>query len=246
MNPDNPFSYPVFPEESSSPLTVKDMPADEQPRERLLKYGISSLTTADLFAIILRTGTKGYPITDICRDLMRMNDNHLLDLARKTREQIMEMKGIGQLKAMQIEAVMEIVRRYCREKIGERVRIKTAQDAYELMRYEIGNLPYEEMWVIFLNRSQHVIGKMRVSEGGTRATLFDVKKVIRSAIYAHAEALILCHNHPSGNSRPSPQDDKVTTICRKACDTVELNLLDHLIITPDSYYSYSQNTDLLS
>lgn len=225
-------------------LTVKEMPPDEQPRERALKYGIGSLSNADLFALILRTGLQGYPVTDLCRDLMRMNDNLFLNLERKTRAQIMEMKGIGETKALQIEAVMEIVRRYSREQIGEKVQIKTSGDVFNLMKPEIANLPYEEMWVLFLNRANRVVSKLRISQGGSTSTVFDVKKVVRNALYAHAEGIVLCHNHPSGSFRPSGADDAVTRSCNEACKSMEINLLDHVILTTDGYYSYNDNSQI--
>lgn len=236
---------PCYPEEHRTSTTVKDLPTDEQPREKLLRYGASALTNSELFAIILRTGSQNYPITDLCRDLMRFSDEKLLNLERKTRSQIMEINGIGPTKAMQIEAVMEIVRRYSREQIGERYAIRSANDVFAYMKHEIGNLPYEEMWALFLNRSNRVIGKLRVSEGGTTSTVFDVKKVLRNALYEHAESVMLCHNHPSGNTRPSSSDDNVTRRCREACETMELTFLDHVIITSDGFYSYKDNSTLL-
>lgn len=155
----------TYGENGTSVLTVKEMPADMQPRERVRRFGIGSLSNADLFAIILRTGTRGYPITDLCRDLMSMNENLFLNLERLSREQIMEINGIGELKAMQVEAVMEIVRRYSRERVGNRVQIVGPSTIFDIMRPEIGNLPHEEMWAIFLNHRNQIIGKMRVSEG---------------------------------------------------------------------------------
>lgn len=227
-------------------MTVKDLPPDEQPRERALKYGIGSLSNADLFAIILRAGTPGYPITNLCRDLMRMNDNLFLNLERKTRDQIKEMRGIGETKALQIEAVMEIIRRYNREQIGERVLIRSAKNIYDLMKPEISNLPYEEMWALFINRANRILSKLRISQGGSTATVFDVKKVIRNALFAHAEAVVLCHNHPSGNLRPSGADDAVTKSCLEACKAMDIKLLDHVIVTTDGYYSYNESGNLLT
>lgn len=238
------IDYDSFNHEET-PFTVKDLPVDEQPRERLLKFGVSSLTNAELFAIILRTGTRNYPITELCRDLMRHNENLFLNLERKSREEIMEIKGIGQLKAMQIEAVMEIVRRYHREQMGERIQVKSAKTIFDVMKYEIGNLPYEEMWVIFLNRKNEIVGKLRISQGGSTSTVFDVKKVMRCAIFAHADAIILCHNHPSGNLRPSADDDNVTRSCREACKTLDLRFLDHVIVTSQGFYSYNESSNLL-
>ena len=226
-------------------LTVKEMSADMQPRERVLRYGISSVSNADLLAIILRTGVHGYPITDICRDLMEMNGNLFLNVERLSREQIMETKGLGELKAMQVEAVMEIVRRYSRERVGNRIRIVGPDTIFEIMRPEIGNLPHEEMWAIFMNHSNQVIGKMRVSEGSATATIFDVKKILRRALATHTEGIALCHNHPSGILRPSGADDMITRRLRDACKTLEINFLDHLIVTTDGYYSYRDSTSLI-
>lgn len=229
----------------SKVLTVKEMSADDQPRERVKRFGIGSLSNADLFAIILRTGTRGYPITDLCRDLMRMNDNLFINLERKSREEIMEINGIGELKAMQIEAVMEIVRRYSRERVGERVQILTPKNIYDVMRPEIGNLPHEEIWALFLNHANHVIGKFRASEGGSSASIFDLKKIIRSAILARAEGVVLCHNHPSGVLNPSPQDDGITRALKKACDALAIRMLDHVIVSTEGFYSYRDNSRIL-
>lgn len=226
-------------------LTVKDLPSDDQPRERARRFGIGSLSNADLFAIILRTGTRGYPITDLCRDLMKMNENLLLNLERRSRGQIMEINGIGELKAMQIEAVMEIVRRYGRERVGDRVQVRSPQTIYDIMRPEIANLPYEEMWALFLNRSNRVIGKLRVSQGGSTATVFDIKKIVRNALTAHAEGVALCHNHPSGNLSPSGPDDNITRKFGEACRALDLLFVDHLIVTPDGYYSYRDSSSLI-
>lgn len=239
------MSNPEYREDYVKAPTVKDFPKEEQPRERLLKYGVSSLSTADLFAIILRTGLPNYPITDLCRDLMKMNDGKILNLERKSRAQIMELKGIGPLKAMQIEAIMEIVRRYSRETIGEKFQIKSSSDIYTYMKPEIANLPHEEMWVLFLNRRNQVIGKQRVSQGSGTGTVFDIKKILRNALLEHAESLIICHNHPSGNTQPSGADDNITRMCRDACKVMEIRMLDHIILTTDGYYSYNDSSSIL-
>lgn len=226
-------------------MIVKDLAPDEQPRERAKLYGISSLSNADLLAIILRTGMTGYPITRLCRDLMKSNDNLFINLERRSRNEIMEINGIGELKAMQVEAVMEIVRRYSRESIGNVVKIKSSQDIYNLMRPEIANLPHEEMWAIFLNRSNRVIGKMCVSKGSAVATVFDLKKIMRNALSERAEGIILCHNHPSGNLTPSASDDGVTRKLKDACMALDISFLDHLIITHEGYFSYSDSTSII-
>lgn len=231
---------------SDSPKhTVKDLPADDQPREKARKFGISSLSNADLFSVILRTGTQGYPVTELCRDMMEANKNSLLRLERWSREEILEIKGIGPLKALQIEAVLEIIRRFTAERVDVRKPIVQSSDIYELMRYEIGNLPHEEIRVILLNRANYVIDKIRVSEGGAVASVFDVKKIMRKALVARAEGMVMCHNHPSGNLRPSPQDDAITRSLDTACRALDIRLLDHLIVTVNGYYSYRDSSNIL-
>lgn len=236
----------MYPEDEKPALTVKEMSADEQPRERLKRFGVSALTNAELFAIILRTGTKGYPITTLCRDLMLSGDNLFLNLERKSREEILAINGIGELKAMQIEAVMEIVRRYSRERFGNRVKVTNASVIYEMMKPEIANLPHEEIWAIFLNQSNTIIGRFKASEGGATATVCDIKKIVRQAILSRAQAIILCHNHPSGTLRTSPQDDQITRNLQNACRALELRLLDHIVVTTEGYYSYRDSSSILT
>lgn len=221
--------------------TVKEQDPDDRPREIARTRGVEALSNAQLFALILRTGTPGYPITDLCRDLMQMNENFIGNLKRCTVEQLMEIRGIGEMKAYQIKAVMEIVRRYCDEKIGERPRITSSADIYDMMRHVIGDLPHEEIWVLFLNRGNYVIGKMRVSAGSSVASVFDVKKILKNALLAHAEGVILTHNHPSGTLRPSSQDDSITRKLKDACCQLDITFLDHVIVTAGGSYSYMDN-----
>lgn len=220
------------------PRTVKELDADDQPREKAEKHGCGALSTADLWALILRTGLPGKPITELCRDLMRENGGRLHDLERRDRREILKIKGIGKTKAIQIEAVMEIVRRYCGEELSERPCVASSADIDRLMRHRIANLDHEEIWVILLNRRNTVISVRRITSGSATASVFDVKNVMKNAILENAEGLILCHNHPSGNLRPSPQDDGITRVCREACATLEIRMLDHLIISSEGYYSY--------
>lgn len=226
------------------PKTVKELDVDDQPREKAEKYGCGSLSTADLWALILRTGLPGKPITELCRDLMRENDGRLHNLERRDRREILQIKGIGKTKAIQIEAVLEIVRRYCNEDLSERPVISCANDIDRLMRHRIANLGHEEIWVVLLNRKNAVISTRRITSGSATASVFDVKAVMKNAILENAEGLVLCHNHPSGNLRPSVQDDQITRACREACETLQLRMLDHLIIAPQGYYSYLDESRL--
>ena len=225
-------------EQPPRPLTVKDMDVDDQPRERALRYGISTLSTPDLWALILRTGLPGKPITQLCRDLMRDNEQSLFKLERKSLKEIMTTKGIGQTKGLQILAAMEITRRYNREKVGEKYVITSSQAIYDLMRSEIGNLSHEEIWAIYLGRRKDVILKKRISTGSATASIFDVKSILKEALLIDAQGLALVHNHPSGNLVPSGPDDQITRKMKEGAQIMDLRMVDHLIISTSGFYSY--------
>lgn len=227
---------------SQATLKVCDQAPDDRPQERALEHGVSTLSTADLWALILRTGQPGVPITSLCRELMRSVDGSLLMLERRSRQQIMETKGIGVVKALQIEAVMQLVSRHHNEFMASDNRmhqVRTSADLYDYMKHRNANLPHEEIWIVLLNRAHCIMSARKVTEGGAAASLFDVKKTIKTALLEDAQAVVLCHNHPSGQLRPSVQDDNITRQFKAACDTVDLRMLDHIIVTHTGYYSYN-------
>lgn len=226
--------------------TVKQMAEDERPRERAMLYGIGSLTTAELLAVILRTGMPGMPITDLCRQLMRDSENSLLRLERKTRKELMLTKGIGSAKALQIEAMMELMRRHSKEQNEESGKplFKSSRDIHEAIRYDIANLGHEEVWVIFINRRNQEITRFRVTSGSQTASVFDPHIILKRALLEEADGLVMCHNHPSGNLMPSPQDDSITHILYEACRAIQIRLLDHVIVTTRGYYSYRDESRL--
>lgn len=223
-------------------LPIKEMCKEDTPRERAEKFGCGVLSMAELWAIILRTGTVGMPITQLCRNLMQSNDNRLTSLERRNRKELLEIKGLGKLKVIQIEAVMELIRRYNLESVGNKPTIKCSKDVYDIMRSVIGNIPHEEIWVLILNRRNQVVKRQLISKGGISASIFDAKLVLKEAILENASAIILCHNHPSGNLNPSKQDDVTTKQCNNACKTMDIQFLDHIIITADGYFSYNDNS----
>lgn len=224
--------------------TVKELDPDDQPREKAEKYGCGVLSVADLWAIILRTGTPGKPITELCRDMMRDNGGRLHTLERRDRKALRQMKGIGLTKSIQIEAVMELMRRYAAEEPVMEKPIVSSKHIYDRMRYKIGNLPHEEIWVLLLNRRNMVIKEFCMSTGSTSASIFDVKKAVKHALLEDAEGIILCHNHPSGGLVPSPQDDAITRELNNACALFHIKMLDHAIITANGFYSYFDNGKL--
>lgn len=228
-------------EKEGASLTVKDLPADDQPREKAEKYGCGVLSIPDLWALILRTGTPGNPITQLCRDIMAQNNNSLHTLERRTRQELRQIKGIGTTKSIQVEAVMELIKRYCHEEIPKEESITSSEQVYKYMRHEIGNSDHEEVWILLVNRMNKVIKRICLTKGTGTASLFDVKTAIKYALLENAEGIFLTHNHPSGNLRPSVPDDNITRELKKACDYMKLRMLDHVIVTANGYYSYHDN-----
>lgn len=221
-------------------LKIKDFDLADRPQEKAMEHGCSTLAIPDLLALLLRSGQPGIPITDLTRTLMHRHGNNLHNLERTQRKQLMLEKGVGTVKALQIEALFELIRRYNMETPEKRPRITGPDDIFDIMQNKIGNLPHEEIWALYLNRRNEVTSLSRITAGSSTASVFDAKKVIREALLNFAEGVILCHNHPSGTLRPSPQDDNMTNNFKEACRYMELRFLDHLIVTSAGYYSYSQ------
>lgn len=220
--------------------TVKEMDAWEQPREKALKHGFGVLSKSELLALILRTGTIGCPITQITSQLLEDNQDSLHLLMRRSQKEIMLVNGLGPVKAMQVLAILELIKRYVQEEDQYQQNIITkSSDIYNLMRFEIGNNNKEEIWLICLNRRHGVIARHRITRGSATASVFDLKGILKIALLDEAESVALCHNHPSGNLRPSPQDDNITSSLKRAMKTIEINMIDHVIITSEGYYSYA-------
>ena len=221
--------------------TVKEMDEDQQPREKADKYGVGVLSIPELWAIVLRTGTPGYPITELCRDLMRENGGSLHTLERRTKEELCRMKGIGPTKAVEILSVIELIKRYIHEDIPMDEPIRSSQQIYDRLRHKIGNLDHEEIWMLILNRQNKVVKEVRLTSGTSTSTVFDSKNAIKRALLENAESIILSHNHPSGSLRPSTQDDNLTRDLKEGCKYIGLRLLDHIIVTPNGFYSYNDS-----
>lgn len=227
---------------SENPVkTVKEMDADEQPREKALKYGVGFLSVPELWAIILRIGSKGYPITQLCKDMMKNNEGSLHRLERRTLEELRGIPGVGEMKAIQILSVMELIKRYCQEAIPMDDPIRSSQQIYDRLRHTLGNLDHEEIWMILINRRNCVIKSVMLTSGTSNASVFDIKKAIKIALLENADGIILAHNHPSGNLHPSAQDDNLTRELKEGCKFMSLRLLDHVIVTANGFYSYNDS-----
>lgn len=228
---------------------VQDVDEDDRPYERAVKYGISTLSDADLLAIILRTGLPGRPITHICREIMKQFGGSFRKLSQASGDELSRFKGIGNVKVLQLQAVMEIVKRFNQERIDQAPLINSSKAVALLMMPIIGNQPVEHIYALCLSQSLRLIKATEISRGVATATVFDVKAVIKAALAVDAQCIMLCHNHPSGNMKPSPQDDNITRNMKKACEAMSIRMLDHIIVgggtnTDPEYYSYNDNNRL--
>ncbi len=222
---------------------IRDLDLEERPYEKAEKYGIDSLTDSQLLAVILRTGLPGKPITKICKDMIEECGGKFRRLGALPLEGLMSYDGIGKVKAMQILALMEIIRRYNKEEVGDSPLISNSQEAAKLMMPRIGCEAVENIYVLYLSQSLHLIQAARISTGLVNASIFDVKPIIRLALMLNSTCMMLVHNHPSGNMKPSIQDNRITQDLKNACKFFNLRLLDHVIVGGGSndaptFYSY--------
>jgi DNA repair protein RadC len=230
--------------EKPSSFSIKNWSQDDQPREKLLYKGKASLSDAELVAILIGSGTRNESAVELCKRILAKANNNLSELGKLSIKQLMEFKGIGEAKAISIAAAMELGRRRRGEQALEKDRITSSASVFELMQPIIGELPHEEFWIIYLNNSNKVIRKEQLSKGGITGTLVDVRLVMKNAIELGATGIILSHNHPSGSLKPSFADKKLTAKLKTAGESLDIKVLDHLIITEAKYYSFADEEAL--
>ncbi len=229
-----------MPEKAPS-LSIKNWSEADQPREKLRDKGKAALSDAELVAIIIGSGSRNESALDLCKRILASVDNNLNQLGKLSLKQLMDFKGIGEAKAISIAATMELGRRRRGEVALQRKKITSSQSVFELMQPIIGELSYEEFWIIYLNNSNKVIQKQQLSKGGITGTLVDVRLVLKTALEYGAVGLILAHNHPSGTLTPSEADKQITQKLKKASESLDIKVLDHLIVTEKAYFSFADD-----
>lgn len=225
---------------------LRDMEECDRPFERAREHGVGSLADADLLALILRSGVPGTPITESCRRIMRAFSGKFQNLQRASFEELRRFPGIGEVKAMQLLAMMEIIRRVNMESVEDSPRVTSSDAIARLMMPLIGNQSDETIYLVCLSQSLRLKKLTMLTKGVSTASVFDVKHAVRAALLADAQAVMLCHNHPSGQMMPSPQDDKITRDLKEACRLMNIRFLDHVIVGGGSveqprFYSYNDN-----
>ena len=221
-------------------MKIKDLFRDERPRERLLKNGAGSLSNVELLAILLRTGTRKMNAVELARKLLEDSEGKVGGIASMSIDKLLKLNGVGPAKAAALAASFELGRRCALESTGGRRKaISSPATVYRLMIPHMKTLDHEECWVLYLNRSNHLIGKEMMSSGGLESTIMDCKSIVRRALEKKASGLILVHNHPSGSPLPGVADIRQTQSLKAALMTCDISLLDHVVIAESSYYSFA-------
>lgn len=228
-------------ENSEKRLTIKDLAEDDRPREKMERKGASSLSDAELIAILLRVGNASETAVDVAQRLLGQVNNSLNELARLSLHQLTRIKGIGRTKAITILAALELGRRRNAEGPINRERIFSSRSVIDLFQPVLADLPHEEFWVLLLNKSNRIIERVKVSQGGVGGTVVDPKLVLKHAVERLASAVIVVHNHPSGNPQPSDKDIALTEKLKNAAQLFDITLLDHVIVTDGECYSFADN-----
>ena len=221
-------------------LRITDWSEADRPREKLRDKGAETLSDAELLAILIGSGSTKESAVALMQRILSACDNNLNTLGKMSLHELMQYNGIGEAKAITIIAACELGKRRQAAKAAERPDMGSAQAVYEYMHPKMQDLDTEEAWVLLMNQRFRLIKAVRLSHGGLTETAVDVRVILREALLANATTLTLIHNHPSGNARPSGDDDRITHKLKTACETMRLYLIDHLIVTDGRYYSYAE------
>ncbi|GAL82855.1 hypothetical protein MYP_81 [Sporocytophaga myxococcoides] len=225
-------------------LKILSWAEEDRPREKLILKGKESLSDAELMAILLGSGTVSLSAVDVAKLILKECNNNLNDLAKLSVKDLQKFKGIGEAKAITIISALELGRRRKEALQNKREKITCASDAFDIMKPNLLDLQHEEFWIILLNRSNAVIKKVFISSGGIAGTVADPKLIYKHALEHLASAIILVHNHPSGNLKPSEADISLTRKLKQAGSFLEIPVLDHLIFTDHGYYSFADEDKL--
>jgi len=222
-------------------IKITDWAVEDRPREKFIQNGTAGLSDAELLAILISSGTKDKSAVDLGRELLGIANNNLNNLGKLTIADLRKVHGIGVARAVTIAAALELGRRRKLSEVQYVPQIRSSKDVSDIFQPLLADLLHEEFWILFLNRSNKVISRMKLSQGGISGTVTDVRLVMKKAIECLASGIIVCHNHPSGNLNPSESDSKITQKIKEAGNLMDIQLLDHLIISDKDYYSFADN-----
>ena len=220
-------------------LSIKNWAVDDRPREKLLQKGRLSLSDSELIAILIGSGSKEESAVDLGKKILSSSSNNLNELGKLSIPQLCKFRGIGPAKAVVIAAALELGRRRRLEEAMEQRKITSSHSVFEIMQPTVGELGHEEFWILYLNNNNKIIEQFQVSKGGITGTLVDVRITLKKALELGATAIILVHNHPSGSLKASEADKQLTQKLKRAAESLDIKVLDHIIVTEKSYLSFA-------
>ena len=225
--------------DNNNSFSIKSWHKDDRPREKLMLKGKMTLSNAELLAILIGSGNRNESAVDLCKRILASVDNNLMTLGKLSIKQLSNFKGIGEAKAITILAALELGKRRKEEEKIKLDHIMSGKSVFDLMHPILGELSHEEFWILYLNNSNNVISKNQLSKGSITGTLVDIRLVLKIAIENSATAMILCHNHPSGTLIPSDADKHITKRIKEGASSLDIQVLDHVIITENNYFSFA-------
>ena len=224
--------------------SIKNWAEDDRPREKLSLKGERALSDSELLAIIMGSGSREESAVELAKRILNSVDNNWNNLSRLSIKDLCKFKGIGEAKAISIITALEIGRRKAIQELPEKPKITRSHDIFQVMQSIIGDLNVEEFWVLFLNQGNFVVKKELIGRGGISYVAVDVRIIMKIALEEYATGIILAHNHPSGNLNPSRDDYRLTEKIKTAARTLDIELLDHLILNQKSYFSFADEGKL--
>jgi len=226
-------------EAESNSFSIKSWNEDDRPREKMLLKGKLALSDAELVALLIGSGSRNESAVALGQRILGSVSNNLNELGRLSLYDLMQFKGIGEAKAITITAALELGRRRRGEVALEKKKIRASTSVFELMQPILGELDHEEFWVIYLNNSNKILQTVQLSKGGITGTVVDIRLAFKTALQLGAVAVILAHNHPSGTLKPSTADIELTKKLKTAGESLDIKVLDHLIVTEKAYFSFA-------
>ena len=224
--------------------SIKEWPLDERPREKAMMHGISSLSKSELLAILVGSGNDKESAVALMKRVLASCGDSIAELSKLSVDDLCTFRGIGEAKAITIVAACELWKRRASDERTEAIRITSSKDIYGYFHPILCDSPVERCYVLLMNNMHRVIDHVLIGSGGLTATVVDVRLVMREALMKRATAIALCHNHPSGNIKPSREDDKLTENLSQACKVMNIRMLDHIVLADGKYYSYNDEARL--
>lgn len=221
-------------------MSIKFLAEDDRPREKFLLKGKNSLSDAELLAIIMGSGNREESAVELGRKILGSVGNNWHNLSLLQISDLVKFKGVGEAKAISIATALEIGRRRAAQEVPEKIQISKSEDTFRMLHPYLGDLQTEEFWAIFLNQNNRVLAKTKLTSGGINQSVVDVRILFKTALENFATGIIVAHNHPSGNLKPSQDDISITKIIFEAGKVLNIKLLDHIIVTQNSWLSFAE------